>query len=304
MAFFLLSPLHAAGGQVDIDSKVDRSHITIGDRLEYDIRIEFPAEGNVILPSVLGNLGSFEVKSYDTDRKPAKNGRRSETHHFVLSTFTVGTYTLPPQRVEYRDSADTTALTLFTQPIEIVVERTSAETVKDIADIDEIIPARQASWLGWLWGALALTVLGLLVWFLLRRKAATLKETPQLPPWEEARAALDPLQVSAFIRSNRARELAFTLSHILRRYLSRRYGVDALESTNTEFLELTGNLPLNGAQKAWIGSFCESAESVKFAGQGLLESDGEAWTRGIRELLDATRPTAETAPTEKGKTAS
>jgi hypothetical protein len=41
---------------LDISSQVDRSEITIGDRVHYEIKVVFPKEGSLELPSVLGNL--------------------------------------------------------------------------------------------------------------------------------------------------------------------------------------------------------------------------------------------------------
>lgn len=75
---------------LDISSQVDRSEISIGDRIQYEIKVVYPAEGRVELPSVLGNLGSFEVKDYQaSDPKPA-GSLKIQTWRFILSTFTVG----------------------------------------------------------------------------------------------------------------------------------------------------------------------------------------------------------------------
>jgi hypothetical protein len=136
---------------------VDRAEITIGDRIHYEIKVVYPAEGRVELPSVLGNLGTFEVKDYQaSEPKPADN-LKIQTWRFDLSTYTVGQYLIPPQLVVYlppgaempANPADLASLdtlkgsrpsVFHTQPIEIKVVRTSAETVRDIADIAPLAP--------------------------------------------------------------------------------------------------------------------------------------------------------------------
>ena len=304
----------ALPANLDISSQVDRSEISIGDRIQYEIKVVYPAEGRVELPSVLGNLGSFEVKDFETSEPKLAGKLKIQTWRFVLSTFTVGTYMIPPQTVAYlppgavlptaADPAaepDTNAaaapggpqpLIFYTQPIEIKVVRTSPETVQDIADIAPLAVVPSATpWLAIALGGALL--LGLLGWFLLRRKSKVAEaraEKPQLPPFEEAMERLATLNPGALIRANRARELCFDLSEVLRRYISRRFDVDALESTTTEFLALVPKLPITAAQRQWIGRFCEATDIVKFAGMPILESEAADLVSGLQDFLRQTRP--------------
>jgi hypothetical protein len=290
----------AAKGSLDISSQVDRSEITIGDRIQYEIKVVFPADGKVELPSVLGNLGAFEVKDYQvSDPKPA-GSLQIQTWHFNLSTFTVGKYTLPPQQVAYRRGDDTTATVYFTQPIEINVVRSSPETVKDIADLAPMAEVKGGQpWLAYGLGALALLALAVLLWKRLRRRAAPAAAKPALPPFEEAMEKLNGIKNLVLIRQNRAREFCFVLSELLRRYISRRYGIDALESTTAEFLESVAKLPITKSQKEWLASFCESTDLVKYADGALLESDAEALIKRTSEFLSHTRPREDAGAAKK-----
>lgn len=276
---------------LDISSQVDRSEITIGDRIQYEIKVVFPAEGRVELPSVLGNLGSFEVKDYHaTDPKEAGN-LRIQTWRFNLSTFTVGKYTIPPQQVAYRHGTDTAAVVHYTQPIEINVIRTSAETVKDIADIATLAQLESGPpWLAYGLAAAFLLAVALLLWRRFRRKPAPIITKPALPPFEEAMAKIAGVKDLGLIRQNRAREFCFILSEALRRYLSRRYGIDALEATTAEFLDRSRKLPVTAAQKQWLTEFSEGTDLVKFANALLLESDAAAMLAKVEEFLRQTKP--------------
>jgi hypothetical protein len=276
---------------LDISSQVDHSEITIGDRVHYEIKVVYPKEGNLVLPSVLGNLGSFEVKDYQASDPKDAGALKIQTWRFDLSTYTVGKYTIPPQIIEYRQGTDTSATLFYTQPIEINVKRTSAETVKDIADIAPLAAVESPTpWL--LYGSGAVLALGLafLLWRVLRKKSAPVAIKPQLPPYEEAIAGLARLQDLSLIRQNRARDFSFALSEVLRRYVSRRFGVDALESTTAEFLEKARNLPVTGAQRQWLGEFCERTDLVKFASAPLLESDAGALLTAAGNFVKQTKP--------------
>lgn len=298
---------------LDISSQVDRSEITIGDRIIYEIRVAYPGEGRIELPSVLGNLGSFEVKDYQASEPKEAGKLKIQTWRFDLSTFTVGTYMIPPQAVVYLPPgavmpvdpgapADTSAATaraggprplvFSTQPIEIKVARTSAENVMDIADLAPLAGVPEdRPWVLIGLGAAALLVLaGFLLWRLRRKAAVAEAAKPLLPPFEEAMERLSGLDAAGLVRQNRARELCFELSEILRKYVSRRYAVDALESTTTEFLALVPKLPAPAERRQWIGAFCEHTDLVKFANAPLLESDGRDLADGLKEFLKATRP--------------
>jgi hypothetical protein len=327
------SPAVAAGmPNLDISSQVDRSEITIGDRIVYEIKVVYPAEGSIELPSVLGNLGSFEVKDYEaSDPKPAGN-LKIQTWRFDLSTFTVGDYMIPPQQVVYlppgaslpaadappapavsgpaadtapaagpSPSAGPRPFTFMTQPIAIKVVRTSPENVKDIADIAPLAePPPATPWAAIALGAGAVGLLGGWFWWRRRRKApAAEAEKPMLPPYEEAMERLAAINAGAMVRANRARELAFQLSEVLRRYVSRRFEVDALESTTTEFLALVPRLPVTQSHRQWIAAFCEKTDLVKFAGAGLLETDAADLAVGLRDFVRQTRPAE--AATGEGK---
>lgn len=290
---------------LDISSQVDRSEITIGDRIVYEIKVVYPAEGRVELPSVLGNLGSFEVKDYQaSDPKPAGN-LKIQTWRFTLSTFTVGAYMIPPQAVAWLPPgavlpapgdtaapAGPRALVFHTQPIGIKVVRTSPETVQDIADIAPLAAIEDPPpWAAIGLGATLLAALaGLFFWLRRRKSAPEAAAKPQLPPYEEAMERLAGLNPGVLIRQNRARELCFDLSEVLRRYVSRRYQVDALEATTTEFLALVPKLPVKAELRQWIGSFSEAADLVKFAGAPLLESEGAGLLDGLKDFLRQTRP--------------
>lgn len=291
----------AAAPTVDISAKVDRSEITIGDHIRYEINVTHPASGHVELPAVLGNLGSFEVKDYKTETVKVQDGNVTEKHVFTLSTFTVGNYALPPQRVEYygertggQSSAPTDTLVLFTQPTEIKVKRTSAETVKDIADIADLADIPEPlPWGAIGLGVVALALLSFFIWRKFRKKALLKTAEPQpLPPYEEAMKRLRDLRAAQLPGQNKAREFAFTLSEIFRNYVGRRYGIEALESTTEEFLDRIKPLPLSEEQQTWMLNFCESLDPLKYATLGIAVGDAELLMQAMERFADQTKPSS------------
>ncbi len=290
-----------AAPAVDVTAKVDRSQITIGDRIQYEIDVTYPATGHVELPSVLGNLGAFEVKDYKTDTARAPDGRATVRNLFTISTFTIGSYTLPPQRVDYHEANDTSAFVLYTQPTEIKVIRTSPETVKDIADIADVagIP-EPLPWGAIALGLIALALIGFFFWRKGPSKQAQRTAVPLLPPYEEALKRASDLRVARLPEQNRIREFAFTLSEILRNYVGRRYGIEALESTTEEFLEKAKPLSLTQHQRDWLRAFCESLDPLKYATAGAAQSEPERLLREMEEFAEQTKPVVPPIPPQGG----
>ena len=283
------SPAPQNSTALDISSQVDHSEITIGDRVQYEIKVIYPADGHLELPSVLGNLGAFEVKDYQaSDPKPSPSNSKQleQTWQFNLSTFTVGKYTLPPQQIAYRQGQDTAATIYYTQPIEINVIRSSPETVKDIADIAPLAEVRGGQpWLAYGLGALVIFALALFLWKRYGKKLMTKPEKPPIPPFEAALEALARLKGLHLIRENRAREFCFQLSEILRRYISHRFSIDAMESTTTEFLKSASDLSITLSQKEWLGKFCEITDQVKYADGGLLETKAQELIKETEDFI-------------------
>jgi hypothetical protein len=101
--------------------------------------------------------------------------------------------------------------------------------------------------------------------------------------------SLAGLKNLALLKQNQAGEFCFLLSELLRRFISRRFGIDALESTTSEFLEDAKKLPITKAQKEWLEKFCAATDLVKFADALLAEAEAETWIQQTEEFLQQTK---------------
>ncbi len=76
---------------LDLDTKVDKDTITIGDRIKYEVILEYD-DGIEIEPLVVAaNLGAFEIKDYSIEEpKKTKSGRWTSKTTYIITTFTTG----------------------------------------------------------------------------------------------------------------------------------------------------------------------------------------------------------------------
>ncbi len=278
----------------EVSMQVERNEITVGDRIRLQIEAVGPSGYRAELPSVLGNLGVFE--SRDIRMLPVRDsaGWVFQTWELDVTTFMVGEQVIPGQTVVVRseDGSGADTQVLQTQPITIEVKRTVADTAQDIADIAPLFPVFPGlpPWI-WLLPLLGL-LLGSLAWVIRKRKSGSGSAGAMIrPPYEEARLALDALRRLELTDQGRHREFCFELSAILRRYITRRFGVDALESTTSEFLSKARGLPITPSQLGGLEAFCQETDPVKFANQALAPGLGQSLLDRVSLFLDQTRPT-------------
>jgi len=107
-----------------------------------------------------------------------------------------------------------------------------------------------------------ITIIYLLVKRFLKNKKA---EIPIVPPYEEAVAALEELDKLNLIEKGEFKRFVFSLSAILKRYVSRRYDVLIEEATSTEFKQWLRKSELERENKIVLEKFINETDPVKFA---------------------------------------
>lgn len=142
----------------------------------------------------------------------------------------------------------------------------------------------------------AALVLGVLVWWLIRRK----KGEPAPGP---ATAALKELESLRTILGDADSErYAMAVSDVLRRYIERQFGISAVRQTTEEFLVglASRGRGLMGGQREVLGRFLEQCDLVKFArgelGQGQRNELLEV-ARGFIEQSSKDSPAPDALPT-------
>jgi hypothetical protein len=116
--------------------------------------------------------------------------------------------------------------------------------------------------------------------------------TPELPPEENARLALNALESE---RLADGRRFYFRLSEILRRYLFERYGIGAPEMTPEELQPLVARLDLPAGQRGALNRFWSHSEPVKFAGKAAIEVEMAADLEQVRRFVALTTEAAQLA---------
>jgi hypothetical protein len=144
-----------------------------------------------------------------------------------------------------------------------------AEEFHDIAPpVDySLIPP----WLVFVIAFLVLSLIGLVVWWLVRRRK------PEPPPKLPREIALGELeQIRREINKMNPYQFSIRVSDILRRYVTQQYGLPATRQTSIEFLTAAAKAPsFSGDEKSLLEDFLNRCDLIKFARYEATASDSE-----------------------------
>jgi Domain of unknown function (DUF4381) len=145
----------------------------------------------------------------------------------------------------------------------------AAEEFHDIAPpVDySLIPA----WLVFVIVFVALSLLGLVVWLLIKRRK------PALPPKLPREIALEELEgIGCELETMGPYQFSIRVSDILRKYVTQQYGLPATRQTSIEFLTaLAKASPFSADEKSLLEDFLNRCDLIKFARYEATTSDSE-----------------------------
>ena len=83
----------------ELRAYVDKSSITIGEKVTYTLEIDADNDLKVEFPSYVSGLGGFVVKDFGKDEKRIGRHRIRKKQWYLFDTYTTGSYVIPEQRV-------------------------------------------------------------------------------------------------------------------------------------------------------------------------------------------------------------
>ena len=266
---------------------------------------------------ILVNEGDTLTKNVEivgwlkSDTSDIGNGREQINRTLILQSFDSGLYTLPPiLYVAGRDTFKTNKLTLKVIPVDV-------DSLKDIHDYKttedpgskwyDFLPDFITDYWWIYFVVLILLAIGLYIYYRIKKgKPIRLPFVPVpkvLPPYEEAMQALSELKGQSLWQNGQEKEYYSKITDILRHYINRRFGVEAMEMTTTQILDVLNHEDAKDA-KSELKEILNAADFVKFAKFRPLADENEQVYRLATVFLDKTKPVeaAYEAATPENKT--
>ncbi len=282
---------------VTVQARVLKSKIRIGDEVRLILQVDHPRKYSILPPNQKLDLSPFEVKKAET--VPVKKGqnRVQETFRLTLTVFQTGDLEIPPIPVHYTDESGEPG-EVHSDPVPVKV----LSVGKKLTDKDDVRPIKGpvSTGLFRFWTGLFSAMAALLFIFLAvkvtRRKLRERKDLESLkPPHERVKIEIQRLKNKGYLEEKNYKDFYSELSDILRRYLERRFGIEALEKTSSEIkLELEKKAFEKDLIRGILEVLSES-DLVKFAKLTPDHALAGKLELGILTIVEAT------TPKEKGK---
>ncbi len=259
--------IYAADANVTASARVLRDRVRIGDEVRLLLLVEHPRKYTVTAPGQKMNLSPFEVKRVEAEPFRTGQNRIRETYRMTLTVFQTGDLTVPPITVQFTNENGEPGSAL-TEPVSVKVMSVG----KKLTDKDDIRPIKPpvSTGLRLFWSMLGAILAGLLFIVLISkivlRKIMERKDAEsRKPAHERVKIELHRLKDHGYLEEKNYKAFYSELSNILRRYLERRFHVEALERTSSELLDELKKLSLEKEVLDEVRDVLTESDLIKFA---------------------------------------
>ena len=283
--------------QTLIDVTIDSAAILIGEQTKLHLTVTADKDRPVqlLLPADTLMRGVEVLDISRPDSSLIENDRLVIKQDLLITSFDSALYLLPPLKVV--DGSDTVssnqvALKVSTIPV-------NADKPEEFNDIKEVWkpPFVWADYYPIIYGVLlGLFLLCVIIYIIkrLKNRKSLLPfaepDVPKLPPYEQAIKELDELKGQKLWQQGLNKEYYTALTETLRRYIDERFGVNAMELTSSEILDLLRSAPEVKSVYDKLQQILQLADFVKFAKIHPLPNENDLSLVNAYLFVNATKP--------------
>ena len=298
---FLLGGNAVAQQRPLIDVSIDSAAILIGEQtvLHLTVTADQDRPVQVIIPNDTLMAGVELLNLSKADSTQIENNRLVIKQDLLITSFDSALYLLPPLKVI--DGVDTVysnqvALKVSTLPV-------NAENPEEYFDIKQVWkpPFVWADYLPILLGILLVLLLAAAAWYGWKRwkEQKSLipfkKEGPKLPPHEQAIKELDAIREQKLWQQGLSKAYYTQITETLRRYIDGRFGINAMEMTSGEILDLIRQNDEAKPLYENLRQILSLADFVKFAKMNPLPDENDLSLANAYRFVEQTKLVEEEA---------
>lgn len=287
----LLSTFLTTTQSTELKTSLSHQQITVGEKLNFTITATLPKGAKLTPPPPENSFGKLTVKGWDLQKTELQN-YDSVSVQYILTTYVPENCTIPPLKFIIEESTGNDTLYTENIPIGILSVINTQDSSIEIKDLRSQQNTGKAP-LWWLWLILSALAIGALVLgasLVNKRLRKPEKSPPPKPPYEEAVEALGILHGKRYRQQGLIREYVFELSEIFKRYIGRRFQVNAEEFTAEELIAWLGVSGLETKIRHPVEWFFRTTDLVKFAKFTPDDSTVERFGKEVMNFLEITKP--------------
>ncbi|MDE6753083.1 MAG: DUF4381 domain-containing protein [Muribaculaceae bacterium] len=301
----LLLSVFPAFAKVSVTARLDSTNLLMGNLTMLHLEAVqdkgkpggFPIFRNLVPgQGYVGVCGdSIELRtSFKVDTVELGSGRIQLNYSVPVQAFDSGLFRLPEfVYVSESDSARSNALTLNVIPVKVTADDPIAGFARVAEPENPSVFDKVPDWLADFWWVILIVILlaaaGFWAYRRYKKEGTVLRKKPEPTPYETAIRKLKELKAKNLWEQGREKEYFTDLTDILRVYLDRRFGINAMEMTSREIMDHLYNSDVKD-KRDYIRQILSVADFVKFAKVRPLPADNiEAFENAVK-FVEETKP--------------
>ncbi|MEM1097121.1 MAG: hypothetical protein AAGJ10_21200 [Bacteroidota bacterium] len=283
-----------------VEAYVDTDSITVGDRFRlslvatHDIGTEAVFLSPTMSDTLFGDL--VVTKRLETYQRTTMSQRRVDSTVYEVTTFALDTARVASIPVLFTvDGGDTTFAA--SRPMFLTITSLVPEDATEIRDLAPLSEFPRPIW-PWIVAIVVLLVVCALLYYFWRKQQnkpaapeQVMPEAPPIPAFEEAMQRLKALEQVDLYNEGAVKPFYVELADLFRRYVDRKLGTHAMESTTRELLWMLGKgkamQAFTDADRDDIRRVLDLSDMVKFADHRPAPDQGRDALLRTRALVEA-----------------
>ncbi len=220
----------------------DSSSTLIGKRI--NLTMDFISKENydVIFPAIEDSSEKIELLNISEPDTAFNEDFRTIRRNYVITSFDSGSYDIGPYTFVYSENNSDDFKVVKSNPLRIKFNSVAVDTTQPVRDIKPPINP------GWSLSEflpyiiILIIVIAIFVIYMYSKKKKSTGTTPwiidkpKIPPHKEALDALEKLRSEQLWQQGKVKEYHIRITNILRNYIERRFGINALEMITDDIL--------------------------------------------------------------------
>ena len=271
--------------------------ILIGEHVSMTLQVEASPDADIVFPEFSDKVNNnIEIINYGTVEEAYSDDRETKIFKkdYTITAYQDGHFPIEP--IEFKSVIDGDTLTFMSEAELLSVETVEIDREAGPKDVKPIIqiPWTFAEMLPYiLLVLLVVTIVLFIIYYLKQRKkepvASSIWEQTDVPAYAAALSKLEALRKSNYLKEEKFKLFFSELTDIIRRYLEKRFEVDALEMTSNEILSATNDL-LEKEDHNKLEYILVLSDLVKFARHKPLVDESEQRLNYAFEIVKNTIP--------------
>lgn len=290
--------------QTLIDVSIDSAAILIGEQTVLHLTITTDNGKNVIVPIPNDTLmtGVEVLNIAKADTTVIDNNRLLIKQDILITSFDSSLYLLPPFKViDQTDTIYSNQVALKVSTIPVNIDKPDEfNDIKGTWDPPFVLADYYLLIYGVLFACFLICLIGYILKRLRNRQSIIpfKKQEPKLPPFEMAMKELDEIKQQKLWQQGRNKEYYTLLTDTLRKYMVNRFGINAMEMTSGEILELIRLESEANSSYNSLKQILELADFVKFAKLHPLPDENELSLMNAYLFVNQTKVVEVASPEE------